>query len=246
MTLFETANQLQLRLDAASTADEEDVLLSRGRTLRDAIVAATEHYEAAQSYRVTIGLTDAPTLNTKAIRQAIGHFRGALSKSSSNAFQQRPAARLEEVLAAQTRRVDHWLKSTWGENFAGVRALLERMASGDLHGSVLARTKAQNRASKIECVLSLNPVKDRAALEAHLNEVGLDACIERVNALITELRDAIVAIDRDQAEMPPEVQDVIQSAKSPDGLPLSEVTPELMAALRSAGVLDDLVVHRRL
>ena len=113
MTLFETAGQLQLQLDAASAADEEDVLLSRGRTVRDAIVAATEHYEAAQSYRVMIGLTDAPPLNTKAIRQAIGHFRGALSKSSSNAFQQRPAATLEEVLAAQTRRVDHWIKSTW-------------------------------------------------------------------------------------------------------------------------------------
>lgn len=244
MTLFEIANQLQLRLDAASTADEEDVLLSRGRTLRDAVVAATEHYEVAQSYRVTIGLTDAPPLNTKAIRQAIGHFRGALSKSSSNAFQQRPAATLEEVLAAQTRRVDHWIKSTWGENFAGARALLERVDSGDLHGRGLARTTAQNRASKIEYVLSLNPVQDRAMLEAHLDAVGLDACIERVNELIEELREAIVSIERDQAEMPPEVRDAIQRATSDDGLPLSEVTPELMTALRSAGVLDELVVRR--
>ena len=244
MKLFETADRLQLRLDAASTADEEDVLLSRGRTVRDAIVAATEHYEAAQSYRVTIGLTDAPPLNTKAIRQAIGHFRGALSKSSSNAFQQRPAATLEEVLAAQTRRVDHWIKTTWGETFGGARALLERVDSGDLHGSVLARTKAQNRAAKIEYVLRLNPVEDRATLEAHLNAVGLDACIERVNGLIEELQAAIVAIDRDQAAMTPEVRAAVQRAISPDGLPLSEVTPELIAALRSAGVLDDLVVRR--
>ena len=244
MTLFETANELQLRLDAASTADKEDVLLSRGRTVRDAIVAAAEHLEAAQFYRVTTGPTDAPPLNTKAIRQAIGHFRGALSKSSPNAFQQRPAATLEEVLAAQTRRVDHWIKSTWGENFADARALLERVDSGDLHGSVLARTKAQNRASKIEYVLSLNPVEDRATLEAHLNVVGLDACIERVNGLMAELQAAIVAIDRDQAAMTPEVRAAIQRATSPDGLPLSEVTPELIAALRSAGVLDDLVVRR--
>ena len=244
MTLFETADKLQLRLDAASTADEDDALLSRGRTLRDAIVAATAHYEAAQSYRVAIGLTDAPPLDTKAIRQATGHFRGALSKSSSNAFQQRPSATLEEVLAAQTRRVDHWLKSTWRENFAGARALLERVDSGDLHGPVLARTKAQNRASKIEYVLSLNPVEDRATLEAYLDAVGLGACIQRVNDLIEELQAAIVAIDRDQAAMTPEVRAVIQRATSPDGLPLSEVTPELMAALRSADLLDDLVVRR--
>ena len=244
MTFFETANELQLRLDAASTADKEDVLLSRGRTVRDAIVAAKEHFEAAQSYRVTTGPTDAPPLNTKAIRQAIGHFRGALSKSSPNAFQQRPAATLEEVLAAQTRRVDHWIKSTWGENFAGARALLERVDSGDLHGPVLARTKAQNRAAKIEAVLNLNPVKDRAMLEAHLNAVGLDACIEQVNRLIEELQAAIAAIDRDQAAMTPEVRAAIQRSTSPGGLPLREVTPELMDALQSAGVLDDLVVRR--
>ena len=244
MTLFETADKLRLRLDAASTADDEDVLLSRGRSLRDAIVVATEHYEAAQSYRVTIGLTDAPPLNTKTIRQATGHFRGALSKSRSNAFQQRPAATLQEVLAAQTKRVDRWIKATWRENFARATALLERVDSGDLHGSVLAQTKAQTRASKIEYVLSLNPVEDRATLEAYLDAVGLDACIERINELIEELRTAIAAIDSEQAAMPQEVNDAIERAASEDGLPLSEVTPELMAALRSAGVLDDLVVRR--
>lgn len=246
MTLFETANELQLRLDAASTADEEDVLLSRGRTVRDAIVAAVEHLEAAQSYRVTTCQTDTPPFNTKSIRQAISHFREALSEGGPNAFQQRSAATLEEVLATQTSRLDHWIKSSWGGNFASAEALLERVDSGDLHGSALARTKARNRASKIEDVLNLNPVKDRAMLEAHLDAVGLDACIERVNELIEELREAIVSIERDQAEMTPEVRGAIQRATSDDGLPLSEVTPELMAALRSAGVLDDLVVHRRL
>ena len=244
MTLFETANELQLRLDAASTADEEDVLLSRGRVVRDAIVAATKHLETAQSYRVTIGLTGAPPLDTKAIRQATGHFRGALAKSSTHAFQQRPAATLEEVLATQTRRVDRWIMSTWGGNFAAAEELLERVAAGELHGSVLARTRAQHRATKIEAVLKLNPVKDRAMLEAHLNAVGLDACIEQVNELIEELREAIASIERDQAEMTPEVRAAIQRATSDDGLPLSEVTPELMTALRSAGVLDDLVVRR--
>ena len=244
MTLFETAIELQLRLEAASTADKEDVLLSRARTVRDAIVAAREHFEAAQSYRVTVGLTDTPPLNTKAIRQAVGHFRGALSRSSANACQQRPAATLERVLAEQTRRVDHWIKSTWGMNFAHAKALLDRVDAGDLHGPVLARTQAQNRASKIRDVLNLNPVKDRATLEARLNAVGLDACIERINELIQELQAAIATIDQEQETMPPEVREAIQRATSADGLPLSEVTPELMAALRSAGVLDDFVVRR--
>lgn len=244
MTLFDTATELQLRLDAAGTADEEDALLSRGRTVRDAIMDTTEHLEAAQSYRVTIGPTSAPPLKTKEIRQATGNFRGALSRSGTNAFQQRSAATLEGVLAAQAGRVDRWITSTWRENFAYARALLERVNAGDLHGSILARTKAKNRASQIEQVLNLNPVKDRSALEARLKEQGLNACIARVNQLIEELRQAIVAIDLEQSAMTPEVRAAIHRATSDDGLPLSEVTPELMAALRSAGVLDDLVVRR--
>lgn len=244
MTLFETANELQLRLGAASTADAEDELLSRGRTVVADIVSAAEHLEAVQSYRAMIGHTDAPPLDTSAIRQAIGGFRSALSKSGPKALQQQSAATLQKIVTEQTRRLDRWVMSIWRENFASARALLERVNSDDLHGSGLVRTKARNRASRIEYVLSLNPIKDRATLEANLNAVGLNACIEQVDRLIEELRAAIVAIDLAQAAMTPEVRAAIQRAASPDGLPLSEVTPELMDALRSAGVLDDLVVRR--
>ena len=207
-------------------------------------MSAAEHLKAVQSYRLVLGRTDAPTLDTRAIRQAIGRFRRALSKSGPKALQQQSAATLRDVVTTQTRRVDRWVKSTWRENFTAAEELLTRVASGELQGSVSARAKAQSRASKIEAVMSLNPVEDRAMLEAHLDAAGLDACIERVNGLIEELHDALTAIDRDQAAMAPEVRAAIQRAASVDGLPLSEVTPELMAALRSAGVLDDLVVRR--
>jgi hypothetical protein len=218
--------------------------MSRGRTVRGDIVSVAEHLEAVQSYRVIIGRSDAPMLDTRAIRQAIGRFRGALSRSGPKALQQQSAATLRDVLTAQSKRVDRWVKSTWRENFADATALLERVASGELHGSASAGRKARNRASRIEHVLNLDPVRDRATMEAYLDAVGLEACVQRVNQLIEELRQAIVAIDLEQTAMPPEVRAAIQRAQSPDGLPLSEVTPELMAALRSAGVLDDLVVRR--
>ena len=244
MTLFEAATELRIRLRSASEADAQDELMSRGRTVRGDIVSAAEHLEAVQSYRVTIGRTDAPMLDTRAIRQAIGRFRGALSRSGPKALQQQSAATLRDVLTTQSKRVDRWVKSTWRENFAATEELLARVASGELPGSVSARAKAQNRASRIEYVLSLNPVEDRQTLETYLNAEGLNACIARVNQLIEELRDAIVAMDLEQTAMPPEVRAAIQRATSDDGLPLSEVTPELMTALRSAGVLDDLVVRR--
>lgn len=244
MTLFDTANELRLRLDAASTADAEDDLLSRARIVRGDITSAADHLEAVQLYRVALDRTDALPLNTKSIRQAIGHLRGALSKSGPKALQQQSAATLHNFLTDQARRIDRWVRSTWRENFAAAEPLLERVDSGDLHGPALARTTAQNRASKIRDILNLNPAKDLETLEAYLDAVGLDACIERVNELIEELRTAIAAIDSEQAAMPQEVKTAFERAASEGGLPLGEVTPELMAALRSAGVLDDLVVRR--
>ena len=244
MTLFDTATELRARLRSATEADAQDELMSRGRTVRSDIMSAAEHLEAVQSYRVIIGRTDAPTLNTKKIRQATGRFRGVLSRSGPKALQQQSAATLWGVVAEQSGRVDRWVKSTWRENFAAAEELLERVDSGDLHGSTSTRTRAQSRATKIKAALNLNPVKDLARLETLLDAVGLGTCIERVDGLIEELREALVAIERDQAEMTPEVRAAVRRATSENGLPLSEVTPELMTALRSAGVLDDLVVRR--
>lgn len=244
MTLFDTAAELQLRLEAANTAHVGDELLSRGRTVRDNITSAAEHLEAVQSYRVKIGRTDASPLDAKEIRRAVGRFRGALSKSGPKALQQQSAATLLEVLTVQAKRADRWVKFTWEENFAAAQELRERVDSGDLHGSPPDRRTARMRASTIEFLRNTNPVRDRAALEARLNVEGLKACLERVNELIGELRAAIAAIDLERAAMMPEVRVAIERATSVDGLPLGEVTPELLAALQSAGVLDDLVVRR--
>ena len=244
MTLFETATELHVRLRSASEEDAQDELMSRGRTVRGDITSAAEHLEAVQSYRVILGRTDAPMLDTRAIRQAVGRFRGALSKSGPKALQQQSATTLRDVVIAQTRRVDRWVKSTWRENFAAAEELLERANSADLHGTATDRARAQSRARTIEAVRNMDPIRERSALEVHLKARGLSACIDQVNRLIEELHAAIVAIDLDQAAMTPEVRAAIERATSPEGLPLGEVTPELVAALRSAGVLDDLVVRR--
>ena len=244
MTLVEIATDLQLRLEAASVADAGDELLSRGRTVRDYIASAAEYFEAVQSYRVTIGRTDTPPLDGREVRRAIGGFRGAISNRGPKAFQEQSAVTLQNVVTALTRRADRWVNSAWRENFPAAEELLERASSDDLHGSAAARTKALSSAATIESVLNLNPVRDRAALEARLHTEGLNACLERVNEIVDELRTAIAAIDQEQAAMTPEVRAALQHAASAHGLPLGEVTPKLLAALQSAGVLDDLVVRR--
>ena len=244
MTLFETATELQEGLEAASAADTGDAILSRGRRIRDDIASAAEHLEAVHVYRVTIGRTDTPPLSSEKIHQAVGRFETARSSSGPRAFQQPSADALLDVLATLIRSVDQWVKSTWRESLAEAQELLNRARLVGSHGSALARTKVRNRASRIEAVLDLNPVRDREVLEALLNAEGLEACLAQVNELVEELRTALAAIDSEQAAMPQEVKAAIERAASEDGLPLGEVTLELIAALRSAGVLDDLVVRR--
>ena len=244
MTLFETATNIHAQLRAASEADAQDELMSRGRTVRGDIMSAAEHLEAVQSYRLILGHSRAPTLDARAIRQAIGRFRGALSKSGPKALQQQSSATLQRVVTEQTRRLDRWVKTTWRENFTTAEELLERANSADLHGPTTDKVIVRNRARTIEAVRSMDPIREQSALEAHLKATGLSACIDQVNRLIEELHAALTAIDRDQAAMPPEVRAAIERATSVAGLPLSEVTPELVAALRSADVLDDLVVRQ--
>ena len=244
MTLFETATELQLRLDAASEKDAGDQLLSRSQKVRAELTAAADHFDAVQSYRVTIGQTNTPLLDGRAIRQAMGQLKGALSRSGPRAFQQRPADTLQRLLGRQIKRVDRWVKYTWRESFTAARGLLAREESGDLHGSPTARRRASRRASTIRVVQSKDPVRERAFLEESLKVEGLTACLGEIGKLIDDLRAAIAEIDKKQAAMTPKVRAVLRQAASLDGLPLAEVTPELMAGLQLAGVLEDLVVRR--
>ena len=143
----------------------------------------------------------------------------------------------DELLAI----ADRWAKSNWKEHFEPAKTLLERVESGDLRGSTA--TTARARASQIKTVSGLNPVTDQADLESRLKVTGPLACIERVKSMIGELRAAIEMADTEHAALTPEVRDVLRRAAEA-GLPLAEITPELLSALRSAGVIEDLVVRR--
>lgn len=245
MTLFEHATELQLRLAAAREAGEQDQLLSRAQTVRSDISSAAQHLEDVQSYRITIGREDISPLDGKKIRRAIGGFRGALSRSGPSAVQQQPAVNLLRVITTQNKRVTRWVKSTWQEELTAANEMLRRVESRDLHGSSADRSRVQRYATKIRVVLNTDPVSEQATLENTLGVEGLNACRERVHQLIDRLSGVIAAIDNSRAALTPEVRAALQRAASYDGLPLAEVTPDLLDAFRSAGVLDDLVVNQR-
>lgn len=243
MTLFDTASELQLRLDTANEIDAEDQLLSRALTVRTALKTAADHFAAVQSYRIAIGQAEGPQLGGKAIRQAVGQFKGSLSKSGPRAFQLQAADTLQRLLDKQIKRVDSWVRLAWRQNFAAARELLVRVESGNLHGSPADRVRACSRASKIGVFQSKDPIRERTFLEKSLKVKGLNACLGEIHKIIDDLRAAIAEIDKKQAALRPKVRAVLQQAASHEGFPLVEVTPDLLVELQLAGVVEDLVVR---
>lgn len=244
MTLYETATELRVRLETANEADAGDELLTRGKGLRGELAAAVRHFQAVKEYRQDMGRDDAPKIDVKRLRQAIGGFRGALSKSGPRAFQQQSAATLLDVVETESKMIDRWVASTWRDQFTRAQISLARVESGELHGSIGLRTTAKSRAATITALRNTDPIHGRTDLEQRLEVSGLTACLERIGQMIGQLEEAISEIDREHQAMTPEVQQILNRAASARGVPLGEITPQQLAALQAAGVIDDLVVRR--
>ena len=178
MTLFTRATELQVLLEAANAADASDELLSRGRVIRDDLLEAAEHLENVRAYRSVIGREDVQPLEAKVIRQAVGGFRGALSRSGPKALQQQAAATLLKVLVEQTKRTDRWVIASWQENFVPAQGLLSRTEAGGLHGSPAHRAMATSRASIISAARSTTTAgSDRGdGCRAGCNDAGGSGC----------------------------------------------------------------------
>lgn len=243
MNLFDRATAVHAQLSAATEADTSDALLSRGQLVRRELDDAAAYFEAAESFRSALDIQDVANIDVKGLRQAMGRFRGAL-RSRPAAVQQQTADTLLSVVRKETNRLDRWVKSIWKSRFDDFRSLLDRVESRDLAGSSDHRRMAYTCASRLQRAQTTDPIRAIQELGIILDSTGLDACIEQIDALGGELRKAIESLDQERANLTPEVRTVLERADTEDGLPLAEVTLEVIEALESAGVLDGLVVRR--
>lgn len=245
MSLYERSVDLQLKLEAAQSADTGLELLARGARLVENLDRASEYFVGAAAFRSTANITSRPGLDLKAVSQAVGAFRAGLSRHGSAAFQHQPATTLSEVAKAERDRAARWVLARWRERFDEYQPLLDRIETEHLVGSATQIVVAQARASKLRAARGMDPVANAAELQATLSGADVDAWLRAVTSLANEMRTALEALDAERAALTPEVRDALQRAVAEGGLPLSEVTDELLAALRSAGVDDSLVVRRR-
>lgn len=245
MSLYDRCVDLQLKLEAAQSADAGVEVLARGARLVDGLDRAAEYLEGTAEFRILANVPDIPSLDTKAVSQAVAAFRGGLSRHGAAAFQHQPATTLVDVAKAQRERVARWVTARWKDFFAEDDAPLQRLQSEHFAGSSSKLVVAQARAAKLRAARGRDPVAESAELRALLGGNGIDAWLQSVATIRAELHSALQALDTERDALSPEVRSALQRAAGDGGLVLSEVTDELLAALRAAGVDDDLVVRRR-
>lgn len=245
MSLYERCVDLQIKLEAAQSADAGVEVLARGARLVEGLDRAAEYLEGAAQFRSAANVADTPTLDAKAVAQAVAAFRGGLSRHGSAAFQHQPATTLVDVSKAQRDRAVRWVNARWKDVFAADDPLLERVQNEHLVGSSTQVVVAQARAATLRVARGRDPVADGAELRTLLGGNGITEWVEALRGVRADLQRALEALDDEGQALIPEVRDALQRAGTEAGLPLSEITTEMLSALRAAGVADHLVVRRR-
>jgi hypothetical protein len=245
MSLYDSAVNLQLKLEAAQSADTSLELLARGARLVETLDRASEYFASAAAFRSALGIADRPSIDVKAISQAVGAFRAGLSRHGSAALQHQPATTLSDVARAQRERAARWVTARWKDLFAEYEPTLERISTEHLVGTANHRVVAQARASKLRAARGLDPIANATELQTALGGPDVHAWMREITAVASEMRLALDALDAERASLTQEVRTALQRAATEGGLPLSDVSDELLAALRVAGVDEHLVVRRQ-
>jgi hypothetical protein len=244
MSLYDRAVDMGVRLGAAASADAGVALLAQGQILVRELEETTARLEAAASIRKTLGVDTRPAVDTKVVSQAVGAFRAGLSRHAAAAFQHAPATTLRDVAKQQAASVERWALSAWRAKVDELTPHTHQATSENLQGGALLRQRAENRLRKLKVVRDINPLTDQTRLQSELQGTDVSAWLAAVSTLDEELRAALEGLEAERALHTPTVRTALERADSPDGLPLDEVSEDLMTELRAAGVLDQLVVRR--
>lgn len=244
MSLFDRAVDLQLKLEVAQTADTGLDLLARAARLFEALADAADYLEGAARFRGRMNVPDRPSIDVRAVTQAVSAFRAGISRHGSAAFQHQPAATLSEAAKTQRDRSSRWLASRWRQEFAPYEAAMDRAASEPLSGGGSQSLVAQVRASKLRALRGLDPITQREEISKALGTDDVERWRSAIGEVGSQLAAALEALDAEHAALSAEVRSILDRAASEAGMPLDELTPELLAALRAAGVGGRLVVRR--
>jgi hypothetical protein len=245
MTLYERCVDLQLKVEAAQSADAGGVLLASGVNLVESLDRASDYFTGAAQFRVVIATAERPAVDLKVVSKSVNGFRGALSSRGAVAFQQQHATHLTNAAKIQRELVVRWISTKWRALFGEYESEITRAQTEHLIGSAAHQRIARGRAQTLRTGMGLDPITNAEELQRVLGEDELAEWIVAIEKIGSELRQALEAINVEQAALTLEVSEALRRAATEGGLPLSELSTDLLNSIRLAGVDEHLVVRRQ-
>ena len=247
MSLYDQAVEMQLKLEAAQSADSGPRTRHQSRSSRR---GARQRNRVSHRHLATaVTFVPRPSRRRSTVRPAsaaVSAFRAGLSRYGPKAFQQQPATKLIEVARDQRVRAARWAGARWRGLFEGYQSLLEQTQPGQLLGGSNHRLAAERRATKLSMLQRQDPIADEdkviadlcEGMQAHHGSSGSSCWV--MNWLAHSSPSRTNARHSHQRYRRPSKWLHLMV----DYL-CAEVTTSLLDALRAAGVDDDLVVRRR-
>ncbi len=244
MNIYERAGSLKLRVETSQRDDQHLELQQQASELLSQLRDRIAFLKMLVVLSDLLGLDERPRLNETQLRKAVGSFRSALTQYNAAAVQQQAAVTLLRSTEKIEEGLARWALSAWKTAFEDLSALISDDSLQGLAGPPSKVTRAKRIASQIHGAIGRNPMRDLGPIQTALDADGLETCVVRVRELGGELRSLLEELKRAQAELPPQVQVVLERAASEDGFPLEDLTEEMLISLRQAGVLGEFVVRR--
>jgi hypothetical protein len=244
MNLYDRAVDLATRLSAARDNDAGEQLVVRGTVLADALDEVSAYLEEAQRVALALLPQGRLPIDSKAMSQAVNAFRGGLATHQAAAFQHQPATKLQDFAKSQRQKCERSIREAWVALFSPADPLLQRVQDGLLVGGVAQRASIQTKAQKLSTAQALNPVTDQEAIRKHLGGDGVEEWKGSISQLVDDLALALREMEDEQDALSPAVLEALRKAKD-DGLPLSELTDDLLGELRKGGFDKKLMVRDR-
>ncbi|WP_420436605.1 hypothetical protein [Candidatus Poriferisodalis sp.] len=244
MNIYERAGSLKLRVEASQIDDQHLELQQQASELLSQLRDRVVFLEMFAMLSDVLGLDERPKLDKARLHQAVDGFRSALTQHNAAAVQQQPAVTLLSSAQKIEESLARWALSAWKAEFEDLSALIGEDGLQGLAGPPVKVARARRIASQIQTAIGRNPMRDLGSIQTGLEADGLEACVVRIRELGGELRSVLEELKRAQAELPPQVQMVLERTASKDGFPLEDLTEEMLTSLREAGVLGEFVVRR--
>ena len=243
MTIYDMAIGVQIRLEAAQSADASGYLGAAATKLVQTIDGVSGYLEGAAQFKSRIPIADLPPLEKESTSIAISKFRMELSRRGGEALQQDSAAKLLNVAKEQNARTQRWAIARWEGLFSEIQPLLDEVATDKYAGNAAPVVGVVAKLSRLQ---RQDPVANANEIIEALCAGQADASwTDRLRGLGQDLARALQRVKDSAAALTPEVQEALASAGSEDGLSFADLTIELLESLRAAGVDGDLVVRRR-